>query len=527
MNKTGWSRVVSMEDLEDGIPISVAVDKTTILLVRRGETVYAFKEKCPHYGAPLSKGLLSGKEIICPWHHARFDMTSGKLTAPPALDGLPRFPLKVENGDVYVGQPDTSSAEPSAAAIDDARIFAILGAGAAGNAAAETLRREGFSGRILLITAENRLPYDRPTLSKDFLSGKASPKWLPLRDEKFYKDLRIEVMTGRQVVQLRPDEHKFIFADGKELEFDQALLATGGSPRNIPVPGSHLPGVFLLRTMDDAEWICGAAEKSGKAVILGAGFIGLEAAASLRERNLKVELAAPEEIPLQKVFGDRIGRWFQDMHLNHGVGFHLGVAAEKIEEKGEGLRVHLSDGTALDADLVIGGLGIDPAVGYLRDTNLVNNGAVSVDGCFQTEAKGIFAAGDIAMFPDRHTGEMQRVEHWVVAEAQGQHAARAMLGSQVPYGEIPFFWTRQYGRSIKYIGYAPSFDQVAFRGDVGEDSFFVGYFREGRLRAAASLGGGNEFIALGELLKAGAPPSFEDFENRNSSFIKTLKNLAL
>jgi NADPH-dependent 2,4-dienoyl-CoA reductase/sulfur reductase-like enzyme/nitrite reductase/ring-hydroxylating ferredoxin subunit len=515
-----------MDELEDGIPISVTVDKIKILLIRLNDAIYALRGECPHYGAPLSKGLLCGEELTCPWHHARFDITSGKSKAPPALDELSRFPLKVENGEIYVSRPDTSSANPSAPAIDDTRIFAILGAGAAGNAAAETLRREGFSGRILLITAENRLPYDRPTLSKDFLSGKVYPKRIPLRDSKFYEDLNIEILTGRQAVQLRPEEHKLIFADGDDIEFDQALLATGGTPRKIPVSGSLLPNVFLLRTMDDAELICEAAAKSEKAIILGAGFIGLEAAASLRERGLNVDLAAPEEIPLQKVFGDQIGQWFQEMHQNKGVRFHLGVTAERIEKTRGTLRVHLSDGSSLDADLVIGGLGIDPALGYLRETNLLDNGAVSVDGCLQTKVPGIFAAGDIALFPDRHTGEMRRVEHWIAAESQGQHAARAMLGSQAPYAEIPFFWTRQYGRSVKYIGYAPSFDQIAFRGGVEKDSFFVGYFQGEKLRAAASLDGGSEFMALGELLKGGLPPSIMAFKNLDWSFAETLKHLA-
>ena len=511
MESSEWNRVACVEDLSDGIPFSVTVDKANILLIRLGETVYAFKGKCPHYGAPLSKGLLCGKELTCPWHNARFDITTGKLKAPPALNDLPRFPVRVENGEIYIGRPDAASAGTTTEAIDDVRIFAILGAGAAGNAAAETLRREGFLGRILLITAENHLPYDRPTLSKDFLSGKASPKWLPLRDGDFYSNLNIEILTGRRVVQLRPEEHMLIFADGKEQKFDQLLLATGGSPRQIPVAGNHLPNVFLLRTMDDAELICKAAEKAEKAVVLGAGFIGLEAAASLRERGVQVELAAGDEIPLQKVFGERIGQWFLQMHRKQGVRFHPGVNVERIEEQGRGLRVHLCDGTALDTDL--------------RDTNLVADGGIAVDGCLQTRAEGIFAAGDIALFPYRYTGEMVRIEHWVVAEAQGQHAARSMLGSKVPYSEVPFFWTRQYGRSVKYIGYSGSFDQVAFREGVQEDRFFAGYFREGRLKAAASLGGGNEFVALGELIKAGIPPSFEAFKNPDSSFIEVLKKL--
>jgi NADPH-dependent 2,4-dienoyl-CoA reductase/sulfur reductase-like enzyme/nitrite reductase/ring-hydroxylating ferredoxin subunit len=527
MDEKEWKQVARLEDLEEGVPTSVKPDKTEIILIRRNETVYAYRGKCPHYGAPLSKGLLVGNELTCSSHNARFEITGGKLLAPPALDPLRRYLLKVENGNVYIGGPETSSpAVKTRGESSDPRTFAILGAGAAGNAAAETLRREGFSGRILLITEENRLPYDRPNLSKDFLSGEASPDWIPLRNEKFYQDMKIEFMHGRRVERLKPEEHKLVFSGGDELRFDKALLATGGTPRRLSIPGGDLPNVFLLRTVEDAESICKAAEKAEKAVVLGAGFIGLEAAASLRKRGLKVDLAALDKIPLQKVFGDILGLWFQEMHEKQGVQFHLGVTVEKIESQAGSLRVLLSDGTALGADLVLGGLGIDPAVDYLRDTNLLKGGAVPVDGCLQTKVPGIFAAGDIALFPDRRTGEMQRIEHWVVAEAQGQHAARAMLGSEVPYGEIPFFWTRQYAHSIKYLGHAASFDRIVFRGGVEEKSFLAGYFREGRLEAAASLNGGKEFIAVGELLKAGIPPSIEAFENPDSSFVETLKNLA-
>jgi NADPH-dependent 2,4-dienoyl-CoA reductase/sulfur reductase-like enzyme/nitrite reductase/ring-hydroxylating ferredoxin subunit len=526
MNKAEWKRVARIEDLKDGIPISVTVDETDIFLVRLEGKIYAVAGECPHYGAPLCEGLLSGKELTCPWHHARFDITTGKLKAAPALDGLRRFQSMVEKGDVYIGQSEAPSPlGKSGTAGGDSRTVAILGAGAAGNAAAETLRREGFSGEIILITAENRVPYDRPTLSKDFLSGEAPAEWLPLRDEEFYKGLDIELMMGRRVEHLKPEDRTLIFTDGDDVRFDQLLLATGGTPRNLSVPGGDLPNVFLLRTMDDAESIRKAAEKAEKAVILGAGFIGLEAAASLRERDLKVELAARDKIPMQKIFGDRIGQWFQQMHEKKGVRFHLGVTLDWIEKKGGGLRVYLSDRSSIETDLLICGMGIDPAVDYLKGTNLIHNGAIPVDGCLQTKIPGIFAAGDIAVIPDRRTGEMQRIEHWVVAERQGQHAARAMLGSQVPYGEIPFFWTRQYGHSIKYIGYASSFDQVAFRGDVEDESFFTGYFQEGKLKAAASLEGGNEFIALGQLLEAGIPPSLEVFEDPESSFIETLNRL--
>jgi apoptosis-inducing factor 3 len=527
MNDTAWKRVARKEDLKEGIPYPVTVDKAKIFLVLLKDTIHALRDRCPHYGAPLHEGLISGRHITCPWHHARFEITTGKLAVPPSLDDLRRFQVKIENGEIYIGDPEPAlPADGRVASGVDGRVFAILGAGAAGNAAAEMLRREGFSGRILLITAEKRLPYDRPNLSKGFLSGEASPDWLPLRSKKFYEERNIELLSGRQVTRLRPAEHILVFSDGEELKFDQALLATGAAPRAIPLPGNDLPNVFLLRTMDDAESILRAIEKARRAVVLGASFIGLEVAASLRERGLEVDLVAPEEIPMIKIFGDRVGCWFQRMHEKQGVRFHLGIMPNRIEKTGDILRIPLSDGSALEGDLVIGGLGVTPAIGYLKGTDLVQGVAVPVDGCLQTRARGIFAAGDLAAVPDRHTGEMLRIEHWVVAEAQGQHAARAMLGNTATYDQIPFFWTRQYGRSIKYMGHAAHFDQVAFRGGIEEESFFAGYFHEGKLKAAASLGGGSEFIALGELLKAGTPPDFQAYEDTRTSFVEMVKKLS-
>ncbi len=463
MSEIRWKRVARKEGLKDGLAISVTVDETDIFLVRLGESVYAIEGECTHYGAPLCDGLLKGKEVICPWHNARFDITTGRLKAAPALDDLRRFPLKVEDGEIYLGPPESPSLyKPVIFPGSDSPTFVIVGAGAAGNAAAETLRREGFSGRILLITAENRMPYDRPTLSKGFLSGEALPEWLPLRSEGFYEELSIELLTGRRVERLRLDERRIIFSGGEEMGFDKALLATGGIPRRIPIPGGNLQNVFVLRSMADAEAIREAAEKAERAIVLGASFMGMEVAASFRERGLKVELVAPEEIPMRRVFGDHIGRWFQRMHEKQGVQFHLGVTPGKIEKMTRGLYVHLSDGSILEADLVVAGLGVDLAVGYLEDTDLFHNGSILVDGHLQTKIRGIFAAGDIAAFPDHRTGRIQRIEHWVVAETQGQHAARAMLGSEAHYDEIPFFWTRQYSQSIKYIGYAESFDRIAF-----------------------------------------------------------------
>jgi NADPH-dependent 2,4-dienoyl-CoA reductase/sulfur reductase-like enzyme/nitrite reductase/ring-hydroxylating ferredoxin subunit len=519
MNDNEWEKAAAIQDLEDGVPIPVKAKGEDLLLVRIGDRLYVTESSCPHYGAPLNEGLLSGDTITCPWHHARFDVATGKLKAPPALDDVRSFSTKVENGDVFIGPPVASLPSRDAGGKD--RTYAIVGAGAAGNAAAETLRREGFSGRILLITAENAAPYDRPALSKGFMAGESSSDSLPLREKEFYEKMGIELLTGCRIRQLKPAERTLCFSGGEEVKYDAVLLATGGKPRPLPVPGADLRNVYLLRSMNDAEAILEATKKAEKVVIVGSGFIGLEAAASLRHRDLKVDVASREEIPMARIFGERIGRWFQRMHEAQGVRFHPGVDAERIEKHGDGVRVHLSDGAEIESDIIVVGLGIDPAVDYLKDTNLLQDGAVMVNERLETKEDGVFAAGDIALFPGRHTGGMHRIEHWVVAEAQGRHAARAMLGSRDPYEEIPFFWTRQYGKSIKYIGYGSSFDRIAFRGDVEEDSFFAGYYRDGRLQAASSLNGGNEFIALGERLRAGHPPTAEAFEDSGHSFIGT------
>jgi NADPH-dependent 2,4-dienoyl-CoA reductase/sulfur reductase-like enzyme/nitrite reductase/ring-hydroxylating ferredoxin subunit len=522
MSDNQWHKVADAADLKNGVPTSVKVDGKEILLVRVGEKLYATRGKCPHYGVPLKKGLLNGCELTCAAHHARFDLSTGKLEAPPALDGLLVYPTRVEKGEVFVGFPGASPSGAPGAAVKDERTFVVVGGGAAGNAAAETLRGEGFSGRIQLITAENRLPYDRPSLSKDFLSGEASPDWLPLRRKEFYEKQGIEILAGREVRQLNPAEHTVLLSNGDALKYDRILLATGGTPRFLSIPGGDARNIFVLRSADDADAIVETAKQAERVVILGSGFIGLEAAVALRHRGLKVVLATQEEAPMARIFGQRIGQWFRQLHMSQGVQFHFGVTPERVDAFAGGLRLHLSDGTALETDFIVVGFGVSPSVEYLKDTGLVRNGAVTCNERLQTQSEDVFAAGDVAAYPDPHTGALQRIEHWVVAESQGRHAARAMLGSAAPYDEVPFFWTRQYGKSVKYIGHAASYDRVVFRGDVTEESFFAGYFLNGRLLAASGVNAGNELIALGRLLRSGNPPSAESFEDPGFSFIESL-----
>jgi NADPH-dependent 2,4-dienoyl-CoA reductase/sulfur reductase-like enzyme/nitrite reductase/ring-hydroxylating ferredoxin subunit len=514
--------VLDEGELGEGVPVAVEVEGSKVLLVRSEGKVYACGNECSHYHAPLSDGLLVGHVVTCPSHNARFDVRSGRMLAAPALNDLPTYEVKIENGGIHVRQSGKGTI-PMPEGSDD-RTFLIVGAGAAGNAAAEGLRREGFCGRIVMVTGEDAGPYDRTMLSKDYLSGEAPAKWLPLRGEKFYARLQIEVLTGRRVVALDAKSRSVRFADGETLRGDAVLLATGGVPRRLEVPGAELEGVFLLRSRADAEALVTAAErtaeKQGKAVVLGASFIGLEVAGSLRARGLEVHVVAPEGLPLERVFGEAVGRRLKSLHEENGVRFHLGRTAREISGSGGASGVVLDDGTALEADLVVMGVGIVPAVEYLQDSGLVEGGAVPVNERFETRAPGVFAAGDIAVVPDPLGGPARRVEHWVEAQRQGQHAARAMLGSQEPYRQIPFFWSRQFGKSLRYAGYAREFDRVAIRGNVEGGAFVAGLYHGGRLRAAASIGRTREFIRLGQLLEAGGTVDPEQLEDASFDLMK-------
>jgi NADPH-dependent 2,4-dienoyl-CoA reductase/sulfur reductase-like enzyme/nitrite reductase/ring-hydroxylating ferredoxin subunit len=501
MEANEWKAAVAESTLIEGRPVAAAVKERKILLVRLAGRIYACGNECTHYKAPLTDGLLAGHIITCPWHNARFDVRDGRLVAPPALNDLPSYEVKIEAGQVWVKPKGAATIEmPSGS---DGRSFLIVGAGAAGNAAAETLRREGFSGRVVLITGEKVGPYDRTMLSKDYLAGEAPAKWLPLRGEKFYNRLQIELRTGARVTSLDPRSRTLTLEDGATLQGDRILLATGGFALRPGIPGIELPGCFTLRSLADADALIAALGQIAKVVLLGGSFIALEAASSLRHRGLEVHVVAPESVPLARVFGEQIGRRLQSLHESQGVHFHLGRTASRIEGDGRARAVELSDGSLLPADAVLIGVGVRPAVEFLAGSGLAVAGAVPVDARQETPAEGIFAAGDIALVKDPAGGPPRRIEHWAEAERQGRHAARAMLGKNPLPREAPFFWTRQHGQSLRYTGHAPGWDRVVFRGEPEGKAFLAGFYAGGVLRAAAAVGLSREFIRLGQLLEEG------------------------
>jgi NADPH-dependent 2,4-dienoyl-CoA reductase/sulfur reductase-like enzyme/nitrite reductase/ring-hydroxylating ferredoxin subunit len=505
MDDAAWRMVARESELAEGVPLLVSAGEEKILLVRLDGRIHAVGHECPHYEEKLEKGVLIGSEIVCKSHFARFDVTTGKMTSPPSLNDLPVYPLKVENGEVWIGEAvKPKFPKPAAPLGSDPRVFLIVGAGAAGNAAAETLRRAGFAGRIVMATHESERPYDRPNLSKDFMTGKGGEELLPLHGEEFYPAQGIELLMGHRLVSLDTPGRKARFEGGETIAFDKALLATGGVPRRLEVPGGE--DCLLLRTAGDARALLAAATHHQSVLLAGAGFIGLELAGSLRERGLKVTVAAPEELPLGSLLGERVAGYLKSLDEAKGITFLMGRTVRQIEGSAGARTVTLSDGTRVQAGFVVAGLGISPAVDSLAETGLLEDGAVPVDARMQTRAPGIFAAGDIAAVADADGGR-RRVEHWVVAERQGRRAALCMIDADPGPEEVSFFWSRQAGLSLKVIGNAQGFDQVAFRGVVEEGKFIAGYYRAGILKAAATIGLAQDLVGLERLLRRGRPPS--------------------
>ncbi|HZB27766.1 MAG TPA: FAD-dependent oxidoreductase [Gemmatimonadales bacterium] len=360
----------------------------------------------------------------------------------------------------------------------------IVGAGAAGESAAETLRREGYQGRLTLYDTDPDAPYDRPNLSKDYLAGTASEDWIPLHPEEFFRERGIDIVRNRRVLALEPRSRRVRLDDGETREFGALLLATGATPVRLPadLERGGLP-VQYLRTFADSKAIIAAASQAKRVVILGASFIGLEVAASLRARNLEVHVVAPEARPLGRVMGTELGGFIQQLHEEHGVNFHLRQRARSIS----GGAVTLENGERLGADFVVAGIGVQPNLELASSVGLKIDRGVVVDEQLQTSAPGIFAAGDIARWPDPHSGERIRVEHWVVAQRQGQAAARSILGRREPFTSVPFFWSQHYDVPINYVGHAESWDSVQVEGSIEARDCAVRFVKGGRTLAVATI----------------------------------------
>ena len=523
--------LVKTSDLQAGEMKEVSVAETRVLLARVGDRFHAVSAACPHYGAPLVEGVLSGERVVCPWHHACFNVTDGELEEPPALDALVSYDVRVEDEHVYVSIPEKTQDRrtPPMAAYDpaaDPRRFVIIGAGAAGYAAAQTLREEGFRGRVCMITREDRAPYDRPNLSKDYLHGHAEPEWMPLRSDEFFDEHGIELFRNKEVTRVDARLKMITFEGGDTLGYDALLIATGGSPVRLNIPGSDLKNICSLRSFADADSIISLADSSSRVVVIGASFIGMEAAYSLRERGLEVTVIAPSKEPFESTLGQEVGALFRRLHESHGVRFKLGSIIYSFEGSHKVEAVVLDSGERIETNMVVVGVGVRPSTSFLEGVALDEDGGVMVDSRLRA-AEGLYAAGDIACFPDPRARTRAQIAHWRTAEQQGRVAARNMAGRDEPFDSVPFFWSRQFDAGLLYVGYAPAWDYIIYRGEVSSRDFLAFYVKDNRVLAVAGMNRDREMAAAEELMRLGCMPTPGQIKINGLSLIEMLHNTEL
>ncbi|QOF75539.1 FAD-dependent oxidoreductase (plasmid) [Aminobacter sp. SR38] len=483
---------IAIADLPDGGRLLGHRDGEPVLLVRRGEEIFAVAAACSHYGGPLAEGLIVDETVRCPWHHACFDLRTGEALRAPALMPLGCWSVEQRGDRIIVGEKRKKlSPAPRAGDSGTPNSIVIVGGGAAGFAAAERLRREQYQGPIIMFSDDESLPVDRPNLSKDYLAGTAPQDWLPLRKEGFYAKNGIDLRLGAKVAELDVRASDVVLTDGTRMAFDKLLLATGAEPVRLTIPGSDQPHVHTLRSLADSRSIIAQAGTARRAVVLGASFIGLEVAAALRTRGVEVHVVAPDKRPMERVLGPQMGDFIRALHEEHGVIFHLEDTATRIGAKD----VQLRSGRTIAAEMVVTGIGVRPRLGLAEAAGLTMDRGVLVDPCLETSVPGIFAAGDVARWPDPHTAENIRVEHWVVAQRQGATAALNMLGHRIPFTDVPFFWSQHYDVPINYVGHAEGWDAIEVEGDIAARDCLVRFKRGGRTLAVATIFRDGESLA--------------------------------
>jgi len=479
-------------DLTKGIPLSSLPEDTMlvghvggeeVLLVRRNTDVFALSAHCTHYHGPLADGLVVDGTIRCPWHHACFDLRSGEALRAPAFEPLACWKVEQQDGSIFVRErlpkpsPNLRSPPKTPGKV------VIAGGGAAGFAAAEMLRRLDYQGEVIMLSDDPAPPVDRPNLSKDYLAGSAPEEWVPLRPDAYYAENGIDLRLGVRIGAINPQAREVMLADGGTISYDRLLLATGAEPVRLTLPGAAPADVFTLRSLADSRRIIARAKTASRVLVVGASFIGLEVAASLRARGLEVHVVAPEMRPMEKVLGPQLGDVIRALHEEKGVRFHLDNTVSAFEAG----HATLKDGTRLEAEFAVVGVGVRPRIQLAEAAGLALDRGVAVNSCLQTSAQDIYAAGDIARWPDRHSGESIRVEHWVVATRQGQTAARNMVGLREEFTSVPFFWSQHYDVSINYVGHAESWDEIVVEGDLLAKDGLVRFRRRGNTLAVASL----------------------------------------
>lgn len=491
-----------------------------ILLAKHEGKVYALSNFCSHFGVPLAGSVLFDDKVICPAHNAAFSIIDGFPEHAPAKDGLQTFEIIERDGKQYVKLPSNfkDNKVPHMATRDkeNKTRFVIIGGGPAGLSAAETLRQSDFTGEIIILSAEEVLAYDRTLLSKALAKGDAS-KWT-LRSSDFMDKYGIDFRTNSRVKRLDTKNNEVYLANDTTLKYDKLLIATGGNARRPGFPGAELEGVYTLRKASDQETIKGHIDNAKKVVIIGSGFIGYECAANLvatYKDEKSVNVVDAISVPFEHVLGKDVGKALKTLAEDNGVKFNLSQKLKKIVgEAGKVTGVELEDGTVLDADLVILGTGVTPATSFIQDgIELAKDGSVKVDPYLRTSTSNVFAAGDMAEFPYYVTGERARVEHWNHATQQGEVAAYNMLDKDIPYDIIPFFWTRNYLKTLQYTGYARDFSEVHIDGSLEELKFVAYYIKGDKILAAAGLNRGADIHVIKEAMRVGIMPSASEIKD--------------
>jgi apoptosis-inducing factor 3 len=493
---------VAAADLADNAMLEGHASGKAVLLVRRDGAVFAVGALCTHYGAPLADGVLTGDVVRCPWHHAVFDLRNGDAVAGPALDPVPCWTVEQRDGRIFVAGRREQRAPRRLALVAPRRVV-VVGAGAAGACAVETLRREGYDGELALVGREDSVPVDRPNLSKDYLAGTAPEEWIPLRAREFYAEHKIDLRLGVAARAIDTALKAVELANGTFLPYDALLLATGAEPVRLPIPGSDLEHVYTLRSLADSRAIIARAAGAKRAVVLGASFIGLEVAASLRARGLEVDVVAPDEQPLARVLGE-VGAFVRGLHEAKGVRFHLGRKPASIAPR----EVTLDDGARLACDLCVMGVGVRPASALAEAARIAVDGGILTDEYLETSVPGVFAAGDVARYATGR-GTRQRVEHWVHAGRQGQVAAQNILGRRRPFTHVPFFWSAHYDVTINYVGHAEAWDAMQIAGSLDRRDATIAYRAAGAIRAVATIGRDRVSLMAEEAMERGDVQALE------------------
>jgi len=481
VEKLDLKRGVAIARIPDHGKLSGVVDGEDVLVVRRGAELFAIGAHCTHYHGPLADGLVVGDTVRCPWHHACFSLRTGEALRAPALDSVDCW--RVERlGDTVFVREKLSLSVPKRATNAPSSVV-IVGGGAAGLAAADMLRREGYAGPLTIVSADDSPPVDRPNLSKDYLAGTAQEDWVPLRSPDYYRERKIDLLLNSRVSSLDTKRKQILVENGKAIEFGALLLATGADPVHLPIAGATESQVHYLRTFRDSKRIIAKTASARRVLVVGASFIGLEVAASLSTRGISVDVVAPGGQPLERIMGAEVGLFIRKLHEAHGVTFHLGETVRQVS----GRTVTLTGGTNLDVDFLVLGVGVRPSLALAEQAGLAIDRGISVNEYLETSVAGIFAAGDAARWPDPNTGERIRVEHWVVAERQGQVAAKNIVGARQKFDAVPFFWSQHYDVAINYVGHAENWDAVEIDGSLDARDCAVTYKKGERTLAVVTI----------------------------------------